>query len=195
MLIIVSLVLLQHYKARHWRHLNMHIQLSTWEISNISNLINSIYETYGCNLEKSSCLTIGWISYLEYRNLYPYSLYSDDFIQYISEKISASFSNLRKDRSNRIRITSKCSLYSTFNEDGEELINFLPGNNGCFENSVSLWDYAERLGNLKLKMSTFNAKVFSCFFTFSNMHISKQLYLCILYNYMFLMGVGVGSGS
>lgn len=80
----------------------MHIQLSTWEISNISNLINSIYETYGCNLEKSSCLTIGWISYLEYRNLYPYSLYSDDFIQYISEKISASFSNLRKDRSNRI---------------------------------------------------------------------------------------------
>lgn len=29
----------------------MHIQLSTWEISNISNLINSIYETYGCNLE------------------------------------------------------------------------------------------------------------------------------------------------
>lgn len=88
----------------------MHIQLSTWEISNISNLINSIYETYGCNLEKSSCLTIGWISYLEYRNLYPYSLYSDDFIQYISEKISASFSNLRKDRSNRIRITSKCSL-------------------------------------------------------------------------------------
>ncbi len=186
MLIIVSLVLLQHYKARHWRHLNMHIQLSTWEISNISNLINSIYETYGCNLEKSSCLTIGWISYLEYRNLYPYSLYSDDFIQYISEKISASFSNLRKDRSNRIRITSKCSLYSTFNEDGEELINFLPGNNGCFENSVSLWD---------LKMSTFNAKVFSCFFTFSNMHISKQLYLCILYNYMFLMGVGVGSGS
>lgn len=47
----------------------------------------------------------------------------------------------------------------------------------------------------KLKMSTFNAKVFSCFFTFSNMHISKQLYLCILYNYMFLMGVGVGSGS
>ena len=46
-----------------------------------------------------------------------------------------------------------------------------------------------------LKMSTFNAKVFSCFFTFSNMHISKQLYLCILYNYMFLMGVGVGSGS
>lgn len=152
MLIIVSLVLLQHYKARHWRHLNMHIQLSTWEISNISNLINSIYETYGCNLEKSSCLTIDWISYLEYRNLYPYSLYSDDFIQYISEKISASFSNLRKDRSNRIRITSKCSLYSTFNEDGEELINFLPGNNGCFENSVSLWDYAERLGNLKYKI-------------------------------------------
>ena len=50
--------------------------------------------------------------------------------------------------------------------------------------------------NLKeMKMSTFNAKVFSCFFTFSNMHISKQLYLCILYNYMFLMGVGVGSGS
>lgn len=46
-----------------------------------------------------------------------------------------------------------------------------------------------------VKMSTFNAKVFSCFFTFSNMHISKQLYLCILYNYMFLMGVGVGSGS
>lgn len=130
----------------------MHIQLSTWEISNISNLINSIYETYGWNLEKSSCLTIGWISYLEYRNLYPYSLYSDDFIQYISEKISASFSNLRKDRSNRIRITSKCSLYSTFNEDGEELINFLPGNNGCFENSVSLWDYAERLGNLKYKI-------------------------------------------
>lgn len=49
--------------------------------------------------------------------------------------------------------------------------------------------------NSKMKMSTFNAKVFSCFFTFSNMHISKQLYLCILYNYMFLMGVGVGSGS
>ena len=48
---------------------------------------------------------------------------------------------------------------------------------------------------LFLKMSTFNAKVFSCFFTFSNMHISKQLYLCILYNYMFLMGVGAGSGS
>lgn len=24
-----------------------------------------------------------------------------------------------------------------------------------------------------VKMSTFNAKVFSCFFTFSNMHISK----------------------
>lgn len=47
----------------------------------------------------------------------------------------------------------------------------------------------------KVKMSTFNAKVFSCFFTFSNMHISKQLYLCILYNYMFLMGIGVGSGS
>lgn len=42
--------------------------------------------------------------------------------------------------------------YSTFNEDGEELINFLPGNNGCFENSVSLWDYAERLGNLKYKI-------------------------------------------
>lgn len=48
---------------------------------------------------------------------------------------------------------------------------------------------------VSMKMSTFNAKVFSCFFTFSNMHISKQLYLCILYNYMFLMGVGVGSGS
>ena len=47
----------------------------------------------------------------------------------------------------------------------------------------------------RLKMSTFNAKVFSCFFTFSNMHISKKLYLCILYNYIFLMGVGVGSGS
>lgn len=80
----------------------MLIQLSTWEISNISNLINSIYETYDCNLDKSSCLTIGWISYLECRNLYPYSLFSDDFIQYVSEKISASFSNLRKDRSNRI---------------------------------------------------------------------------------------------
>ena len=130
----------------------MLIQLSTWEISNISNLINSIYETYDCNLDKSSCLTIGWISYLECRNLYPYSLFSDDFIQYVSEKISASFSNLRKDRSNRIRITSKCSLYSTFNENGEELINFLPGNNGRFENSVSLWDYAERLGNLKYKI-------------------------------------------
>lgn len=59
MLIIVSLVLLQHYKARHWRRMNMLIQLSTWEISNISNLINSIYETYDCNLDKSSCLTIG----------------------------------------------------------------------------------------------------------------------------------------
>lgn len=47
----------------------MHIQLSTWEISNISNLINSIYETYGCNLEKSSCLTIGWISYFENVNI------------------------------------------------------------------------------------------------------------------------------
>ena len=51
------------------------------------------------------------------------------------------------------------------------------------------------VGYVLMKMSTFNAKVFSCFFTFSNMHISKQLYLCILYNYMFLMGVGVGSGS
>lgn len=39
----------------------MLIQLSTWEISNISNLINSIYETYDCNLDKSSCLTIGWV--------------------------------------------------------------------------------------------------------------------------------------
>ena len=60
-------------------------------------------------------------------------------------------------------------------------------------------DLPKLIGFLKrqetMKMSTFNAKVFSCFFTFSNMHISKQLYLCILYNYMFLMGVGVGSGS
>ena len=55
--------------------------------------------------------------------------------------------------------------------------------------------YAKIIFLIKMKMSTFNAKVFSCFFTFSNMHISKQLYLCILYNYIFLMGVGVGSGS
>lgn len=103
----------------------MHIQLSTWEISNISNLINSIYETYGCNLEKSSCLTIGWISYLEYRNLYPYSLYSDDFIQYISEKISASFSNLRKDRSNRIRITSKYVEMLVNEKDLKKVICYL----------------------------------------------------------------------
>lgn len=172
MLIIVSLVLLQHYKARHWRRMNMLIQLSTWEISNISNLINSIYETYDCNLDKSSCLTIGWISYLECRNLYPYSLFSDDFIQYVSEKISASFSNLRKDRSNRIRITSKCSLYSTFNENGEELINFLPGNNGCFENSVSLWDYAERLGNLKYKILKL------MYHKESDLEIIETLHLC-----------------
>ena len=46
-----------------------------------------------------------------------------------------------------------------------------------------------------MEMSTLNAKVFSCFFIFSNIHILKQLYLCILYNYMFLMRVGVGSGS
>ena len=80
----------------------MLIQLSTWEISNISNLINSIYETYDCNLDKSSCLTIGWISYLECRNLYPYSLFSDDFIQYVSEKISASFSNLRTEYESQV---------------------------------------------------------------------------------------------
>lgn len=56
--------------------------------------------------------------------------------------------------------------------------------------------YKDKVINIsELKMSTFNAKVFSCFFTFSNMHISKQLYLCVLYNYMFLMGVGAGSGS
>jgi len=119
----------------------------------------------------------------DYDSLYGLSLGADDYITkpfrplVLGAKVKALIrrnKNLVLDNSD----TLECGPFSydtttmRFYKNGEELINFLPGNNGCFENSVSLWDYAERLGNLKYKILKL------MYHKESDLEIIETLHLC-----------------
>lgn len=130
----------------------MENRISRYEENQVDQFLHEVYLIWGNNLEESSCMEEGWITYLESRENYKRNINDVEFWEYIQENVIKRFGELRTIRNERIRLESRLSLNQKFGEAREEIGTLIPGKRGDFVKYIALWDYAQRLGGIKYEV-------------------------------------------
>lgn len=124
-------------------------RLSDYERGQVSCFLYELYLEEGKSLDEETCASEGWIVYLEGRQKYRYDIGDVDYWEYVRINVIKRFKELKNIRNEKIRLESRLSLNRTYGESKEEIGAVLFRKVGDFTNTVALWDYVNRLGELK----------------------------------------------
>lgn len=124
-------------------------KMSNYEYQQVNRFLHEIYCIWGRNLDEDDCRSEGWIVYLEGRRKYRYDIGDSEYWEYVEKNYIKRINEIRKNRNKRCQLESKMSLNKIYDDEREEIGNIFWSRTGNFENSVILWDYIKKLGNIK----------------------------------------------
>lgn len=127
-------------------------KLSRYEENQVNCFLYNLYDLWGGSLDEDTCISEGWITYLEGRDKYQYDIGDAEYWEYVQENVRKKIAELKKIRSERIRLESNLSLNQFCGEMREEIGGIFKGKTGDFVNGIAFWDYAKGLGATKFEV-------------------------------------------